>query len=198
MNKFVNHILIQLDLPEFYINNDTNNNEVLPRLNSGLQISARNQPNDSYDKCLESAKNKKLSLCSEGYCTAKEKFDVYPSAYANAYASQVCNGTKPDFRGTKKNYYGGKEKPKDSKLEKWFEEEWVNVCEPNFPPCGRKSSNLSSKNYPYCRPLNKLSGTKVKTVSELTNKDIEKMCKKKQNLEQGVKGKPTRVFLDKN
>ena len=31
-------------------------------------------------------------LCSKGKAAAKRKFDVYPSAYANMYASKVCKG----------------------------------------------------------------------------------------------------------
>ena len=42
-------------------------------------------------------------LCPRGKAAAKRKFDVYPSAYANMYASAVCSGkVKP----------GGKKKPK--------------------------------------------------------------------------------------
>ena len=52
---------------------------------------------NEYKKCLQSARKKNLSLCPEGYCTAKLKFDVYPSAYANGYASQVCNGSKMTY-----------------------------------------------------------------------------------------------------
>ena len=31
-------------------------------------------------------------LCPRGKAAAKRKFDVYPSAYANAYAVKVCKG----------------------------------------------------------------------------------------------------------
>ena len=31
-------------------------------------------------------------LCPKGKAAAKRKFDVYPSAYANMYASKVCRG----------------------------------------------------------------------------------------------------------
>ena len=31
-------------------------------------------------------------LCPKGKAAAKRKFDVYPSAYANMYASKVCKG----------------------------------------------------------------------------------------------------------
>jgi len=42
-------------------------------------------------------------LCAKGKAAAKRKFDVYPSAYANMYASAVCSG---------KVTPGGKKKPK--------------------------------------------------------------------------------------
>jgi hypothetical protein len=32
-------------------------------------------------------------LCPAGKAAAKKKFDVYPSAYANIWASKYCKGT---------------------------------------------------------------------------------------------------------
>ena len=48
-------------------------------------------------------------LCPRGKAAAKRKFSVYPSAYANAYASKICAGKikdpsrlkRKDFRGKK-------------------------------------------------------------------------------------------------
>ena len=40
-------------------------------------------------------------LCPRGKAAAKRKFKVYPSAYANMYASAVCSG-KVTPGGTKK------------------------------------------------------------------------------------------------
>ena len=31
-------------------------------------------------------------LCAKGKAAAKRKFKVYPSAYANMYASSICSG----------------------------------------------------------------------------------------------------------
>ena len=39
-------------------------------------------------------------LCPRGKAAAKRKFDVYPSAYANAYASKICAGKIKDPSGT--------------------------------------------------------------------------------------------------
>ena len=45
-------------------------------------------------------------LCPKGKAAAKKKFKVYPSAYANMYASGVCSGKiKPG--GRKKSAEGG-------------------------------------------------------------------------------------------
>ena len=39
-----------------------------------------------------SVKRKMAKLCARGKAAAKRKFKVYPSAYANMYASAVCSG----------------------------------------------------------------------------------------------------------
>jgi len=61
-------------------------------------------------------------LCARGKAAAKRKFDVYPSAYANMYASSVCSGkTTPGGKKKKKMANGGevsvsqKRKKKSSK-----------------------------------------------------------------------------------
>lgn len=48
------------------------------------------------------AKKKKNKLCARGVASAKAKYDVYPSAYANGYAVQVCKGTMPGVDGKKR------------------------------------------------------------------------------------------------
>ena len=50
----------------------------------------------------EGKKKTGTKLCSRGKSAAKAKFKVYPSAYANGYAVQVCKGTKPGLDGQKK------------------------------------------------------------------------------------------------
>ena len=47
-------------------------------------------------------KEKDTTLCERGITAAKAKYDVYPSAYANGYAVQVCKGTKPGLDGKKR------------------------------------------------------------------------------------------------
>jgi hypothetical protein len=54
------------------------------------------------DVVMEGRKKTGTKLCARGKAAAKSKFDVYPSAYANGYAVQVCKGTKPGLDGKKR------------------------------------------------------------------------------------------------
>ena len=55
-------------------------------------------------------------LCPRGKAAENAKFKVYPSAYANAYASKICAGKikdpsgvkRKDFRGRKLSAMGGR------------------------------------------------------------------------------------------
>jgi len=57
-------------------------------------------------------------LCARGKAAAKRKYKVYPSAYANGYAVQVCKGTKPDGSGKKKTASGYKKGKKKATTKK--------------------------------------------------------------------------------
>ena len=46
-------------------------------------------------------------LCPRGKAAAKRKFSVYPSAYANAYASKICAGKIKDPSGVKRKDFRG-------------------------------------------------------------------------------------------
>jgi hypothetical protein len=50
----------------------------------------------------EGRKKTGTKLCARGKSAAKAKFDVYPSAYANGYAVQVCKGRIPGLDGKKR------------------------------------------------------------------------------------------------
>ncbi len=108
-------------------------------------------------KTKRKSKKKKRSttLCARGKRAAKAKFDVYPSAYANGYAVQVCKGKIKGLDGTKKcsgSYCSGKKNESysfddvevvnrlDEDLAVWFgtkkkkkggkqpQGPWVNIC----------------------------------------------------------------------
>jgi len=52
-------------------------------------------------KNLSESEKKSHKLCSRGMSAAKSKFKVYPSAYANGYAVQVCKGKIKGLDGKK-------------------------------------------------------------------------------------------------
>lgn len=51
---------------------------------------------------MEGRKKAGTKLCARGKSAAKKKFKVYPSAYANGYAVQVCKGRMPGADGKKR------------------------------------------------------------------------------------------------
>ncbi len=56
-----------------------------------------------YDEYVNEGRKKTgTKLCARGKAAAKSKFDVYPSAYANGYAVQVCKGKQPGLDGKKR------------------------------------------------------------------------------------------------
>ena len=60
------------------------------------------QTDDEEMVMMEGRKKTGTKLCARGKAAAKRKFKVYPSAYANGYAVQVCKGRMPDASGKKK------------------------------------------------------------------------------------------------
>jgi hypothetical protein len=56
---------------------------------------------DDKDMVEEGRKKTGTKLCARGKSAAKAKFDVYPSAYANGYAVQVCKGKIKGLDGKK-------------------------------------------------------------------------------------------------
>jgi hypothetical protein len=56
----------------------------------------------SFDSNISEGRKKTgTKLCARGKAAAKAKFKVYPSAYANGYAVQVCKGRMPGTDGKK-------------------------------------------------------------------------------------------------
>jgi hypothetical protein len=54
-----------------------------------------------YEDINEGRKKTGTPLCARGKSAAKSKFKVYPSAYANGYAVQVCKGDIKGLDGKK-------------------------------------------------------------------------------------------------
>ena len=163
---------------------------------------------NKYDACVRSAtkrhRQNKLQLCPRGYCTAKQKYRIYPSAYANAYASKVCKGTQPDLKGmrtaSKRSRGTATDKQaRQSNLQRWFAEKWVDVCKHisgnQFEACGRAVAKTRPKTYPYCRPTHRVDKRTPMTVDEIRKKGgdaaLRRLCQQKPAMQPGVDRKPT-------
>jgi hypothetical protein len=57
---------------------------------------------DAVDVMYEGRKKAGTKLCARGKAAAKAKFDVYPSAYSNGFAVQVCKGSKAGLDGKRR------------------------------------------------------------------------------------------------
>ena len=57
---------------------------------------------DEESVMMEGKKKTGTKLCTRGKSAAKAKFKVYPSAYSNAFAVQVCQGRFKGLDGKKK------------------------------------------------------------------------------------------------
>ena len=107
---------------------------------------------------------------------AKEKFLVWPSAYASGWVVSTYKK-----RGGRYTSSSVEEKP----LKRWYDENWVNVCsyvqKGILEPCGRKKAQFS--NYPYCRPEKRVSPKTPTTLYQLIEKkgqeELSARCKKK-------------------
>lgn len=84
---------------------------------------------------------------------AKQRFAVWPSAYASGWLVR-------EYKRRGGRYIGDEMDGQPTGLTKWFGEEWVDISRPiydkhgelvGYEPCGRKHS--SQVNYPKCRPV---------------------------------------------
>ena len=82
-----------------FVWNDENSNDSEPMMKSSANENIKKSSNNKKKKGKKKKKNK---LCSRGINAAKSKYDVYPSAYANGYAVQVCKGTIKGLDGKKR------------------------------------------------------------------------------------------------
>ena len=110
------------------------------------------------------------SLYNKIKTKAKNKFKVWPSAYASGWMIKEYKRLGGKFKSQSRNKYTG--------LSRWYAEKWINVCKlPKKVSCGRKKS--STKNYPYCRPSKRITSKTPKTANELSIKEIKSRCSKK-------------------
>ena len=67
----------------------------------GDDFSSEDAPGHS-DYVMEGRKKSGTKLCARGKAAAKAKFKIYPSAYSNGFAVQVCQGRMKGLDGKKK------------------------------------------------------------------------------------------------
>lgn len=84
------------------------------------------------------------------------------------------------------SYKKRKEKEKKIQgLDRWFQEQWINICESDPPKkivqCGRSSlsGGKEEAEYPVCRPYKRVSPQTPTTFGEMDRSDIQSICRKK-------------------
>lgn len=68
----------------------------------GNKFSSDDAVRPEEDIMMEGRKKAGTKLCARGKASAKAKYDVYPSAYSNGHAVQVCKGKIKGLDGKKR------------------------------------------------------------------------------------------------
>src|SRR6056300_558179 len=105
-------------------------------------------------------------LCSRGKAAAKRKFKVYPSAYANAYASKIWESKKKEPSGKKRKDWG----PKKANKGGYFDEQKTNVKGKNKtgPMPGGKTPQIPGGEYMKYKKLKKNKVVSAKVGKAIT------------------------------
>ena len=111
------------------------------------------------------AKAQNAGLWGRAKAAARAKFDVYPSAYANAYASKWYKSHGGKWSGDDNRV----NKASGGGLGKWFGEEWKDIK--TGEACGRSGGEKENRPYPACRP--------AKAASVMTKSEKQSMSKAK-------------------
>ena len=101
------------------------------------------------------------------YYEAKEKYDVFPSAYASGYIAK-CRKRKGVVRKTEEG----------SNLKRWYKEKWKDEK-------GNDCGSPKNKEIKKCRPSKRIDSKTPKTWSEMGKKEKEKAVKEKKKVGMG-------------
>jgi len=119
-------------------------------------------------------------LYAEAKRRVKARVRRWPSAYASAQLVQ-------EYRRA-----GGEYGPGCGRggLGQWFAERWVDVCEPDLPPCGRDTSSVETEReyrraYPKCRP--------EREARAMTDTERAAACRRKRRAVAGAGPRVVRV-----
>ena len=136
-------------------------------------------------------------LCPRGKAAAKRKFKVYPSAYANAYASKICAGKIKDPSGVKRKDFKGPKPVRVGGMTK-IEEERQKRKSDKFRRLGQ--SYFDTKMQEKLRKnQGRRTGTKAQRSRGLNTSDVKKLMDAMPNFKVGghnVMGSPISVNVD--
>ena len=195
------------DITENQLRSQKQNNK------TNMKIVITERQEDLLFSLLTEGKNKPTNpeLWSRAKAAAKSKYKVYPSAYANGFASKWYKEHGGGWRTVKKKSANESEetneasspaqqaaiainmkkkgiKPKNENvnedLRNWFKEKWVDVSKKvdgKHPPCGRKDAD--GKAYPKCRPSKKVSSETPKVASSYDKDEKKAMTQQKRTPE---------------
>ena len=107
MDQVFDFIMNEIEGDDFSSDDAVRPEEVIEDINFN-DLAIADDVSGNPDKALalyqmtEGRKKAGTKLCARGKAAAEAKYDVYPSAYANGYAIQVCKGKKPGLDGKKR------------------------------------------------------------------------------------------------
>lgn len=79
-----------------------NLDQVFDFLMNEIKGDGTGEPSMDDEVVMEGRKKAGTKLCARGKAAAKSKFKIYPSAYSNGFAVQVCQGRMKGLDGKKK------------------------------------------------------------------------------------------------
>jgi hypothetical protein len=202
---------VKLKRKHYIVENQFRSQKQNNKTNMKIIITERQE--DLLFSLLTEGKNKPTNpeLWSRAKAAAKSKYKVYPSAYANGFASKWYKEHGGGWRTVKKKSANESEetneasspaqqaaiainmkkkgiKPKNENvnedLRNWFKEKWVDVSKKvdgKHPPCGRKDAD--GKAYPKCRPSKKVSSETPKVASSYDKDEKKAMTQQKRTAE---------------
>lgn len=133
-------------------------------------------------------------LYEKAKAKVKRTVKIWPSAYASGQVVQEYKRMGGRYSNPKKR--------NSAALARWYKEDWRNVCEKTksgkYKKCGRKEASTNSKDYPYCRPLHRVTKDTPKTIKELSPQTLKRMCSKKKKSMKKSRGRQTRIRLQKS
>ena len=131
---------------------------------------------------------------------AKEKFKVWPSAYASGWVVRTYKNRGGEYKDNSSKTSKNINLSQQGGINRWFREKWIDVCvylkEGKKVPCGREegsSAKIPNYKYPYCRPSKRISKETPATLNEVSRNELLRRCReKKEDPSLRVLGKETK------